>query len=201
MVALAVAGLAVADVVTYTSLRSFLVARTDDSLDAAHLSAEGALHGPGHGPGDGGSTSPPPQGAPDIDRLKRAVPGLFVQVRRADGTIVAGGGAPQFSGAKAAPPPKLPKHIVLGASLGVDRVSYFTVSATKGSGRYRVRASTDPGSGNLILVVATSLNSVDDTLHQLILVELIVTLAVLGGIALLGLWVIRVGLRPLTEIV
>ena len=72
--------------------------------------------------------------------------------------------------------------------------------ATNGGGRYRVRASTDPGSGNLILVVATSLSSVDSTLHRLVLVELLVTLGVLGGIALLGLWVIRVGLRPLTEI-
>jgi two-component system OmpR family sensor kinase len=37
-------------------------------------------------------------------------------------------------------------------------------------------------------------------LHRLVLVELLATLAVLAGIALLGLWVIRVGLRPLTEI-
>ena len=35
--------------------------------------------------------------------------------------------------------------------------------------------------GAVILVVATSLNSVDDTLHRLIVVEPIVTLAVLGG--------------------
>ena len=198
MIALAVAGLAVADVLTYTSLRSFLVARTDDSLDAAHIAAEGALREPQHGaPGDGG---PPSDGAPEIDRLKSAVPGLFVQLRRADGTIVGGGGAPQFSGSKAAPPPRLPKHIALRARVGDDRVSYFTVAAATGGGRYRVRASADPGSGNLILIVATSLSSVDDTLHRLVLVELLVTLAVLGGIALLGLWVIRVGLRPLTEI-
>src|SRR5215475_12477726 len=99
VIALAVAGLAVADVVTYTSLRSFLVARTDDSLDAAHVAAEGALHGPQGGGPDGGN-GPPPQGEPDIGRLKKAVPGLFVQVRRANGTVVVGGGAPQFSGSK-----------------------------------------------------------------------------------------------------
>ena len=45
VVVLAAAGLAVADVVTYTSLRSFLVSRTDDSLDAAHGAVEGAFHG------------------------------------------------------------------------------------------------------------------------------------------------------------
>jgi two-component system, OmpR family, sensor kinase len=200
VIVLAVAGLGVADVVTYTSLDRFLIARTDASLDSAHIAAESALHGPRGGPSGDGETNPPPEGAPDIDRLEQAVPGLFVQVRRADGTVVGEGGAPQFSGSKTAPPPKLPTSIALHATAGQDRVSYFTVPATKGNGRYRVRASTDPGDGKLILVVASSLAGVDGTLHRLLLVEALVTLGVLGGIALLGLWVIRVGLRPLTEI-
>jgi two-component system OmpR family sensor kinase len=121
-------------------------------------------------------------------------------VRRANGTIVGTGAAPQFSGTKQAPPPRLPKSIALSSRRGADRVSYFSVPATKGGGRYRVRASSDPGSNGYILVVATSLASVDSTLHQLVLVELLVTLAALGGVALLGYWVIGVGLRPLTEI-
>jgi len=200
VIALAAAGLAVADVATYTSLRTFLVSRTDDSLDAAHVSAESALFrhhgGPGndHGPpGDGG-------GSPDLGRLTAAVPGLYVQVRRADGSIVTGGAAPQFSGAKSEPPPRLPRSIVLTERNGVDRVSYFIVPATSGGGRYRVRASSEPGSNGYTLIVASSLSGVDSTLHRLVLIELLVTLAVLGGLALLGLWVIRVGLRPLTEI-
>ena len=55
VVVLAAAGLAVADVATYTSLRSFLISRTDVSLDSAHHAVEGAFHGPGRGPhsGDG----------------------------------------------------------------------------------------------------------------------------------------------------
>ena len=128
------------------------------------------------------------------------MPGLFVQVRRANGTVVATGAAPQFSGTKEQPPPRLPATIALTARQGVDRVHYFTVAATTGEQRYRVRASIDPGSNGYTLIVATSLSSVDSTMHRLVFVELLVTLAVLGGVAVLGLWVIRLGLRPLTEI-
>jgi len=65
--------------------------------------------------------------------------------------------------------------------------------------RYRVRASLDPGSTTM-LILATSLSGVDGTLHRLALIELMVTAAVLLAIALLGLWVVRVGLRPLEAI-
>jgi two-component system OmpR family sensor kinase len=190
VIALAAGGLAVADVATYTSLRSFLVSRTDSSLDSAHASAEGALRGPGHGHG-----GPAEHDGPGIDRLTASVPGLYVQLRRFDGTVVQSGAAPQYSGEQQAPPPKLP------ASLAVSdgRTTYLTVPATSGGGRYRLRASQEPGSG-LTLIVATSLASVDGTLSRLVLVEALVTLAVLAGVALLGLWVVRAGLRPLTEI-
>jgi two-component system OmpR family sensor kinase len=193
VIALAAIGLAAADVATYTSLRMFLVSRTDDSLDAAHLSAEAALRHPRGGPDHHEQQQRPEDGPPDIGRLTSSVPGLFVQVRRADGTVVAGGATPQFSGTKSQPPPRLPRTVA-------GPVSYFTAPATSGGGRYRVRASTEPGGSGYTLIVATSLAGVDSTLHRLVLIELLVTLAVLGGIALLGLWVIRVGLRPLTEI-
>ena len=198
VVVLAGVGLVTADVVTYTSLRSFLISRTDDFLDTAHSSAESALHGPG-GPG-GNRPQPSTDEGPDIGQLEARVPGLFVQLRRANGTIVATGGAPQFPGTKKAPPPRLPKTITPTSHRGADRVSYFTVKATTGDSRYRVRASIDPGSNGYTLIVATSLSSVDSTLHRLVFVELLVTLAVLAGVAVLGLWVIRIGLRPLTEI-
>jgi two-component system, OmpR family, sensor kinase len=198
VVVLAGVGLVAADVVTYTALRSFLISRTDAFLDTAHSSAESALHGPG-GP-RGSQPQPSPGESPDIGELKARVPGVYVQVRRPNGTVVATGAAPQFPGTKKAPPPQLPKAISLTSHRGVDRVSYFTVNATSGDSRYRVRASIDPGSNGYTLIVATSLSSVDSTLHRLVLVELLVTLAVLGGVAVLGLWVIRIGLRPLTEI-
>ena len=200
VVILGAAGLAVADLATYTSLRSFLISRTDDSLNAAHTSVEAALRGPGGGHGDGGGPDGVSGHSLDIGRLTAAAPGEYVQLRRTNGSIVVTGGTPQFPGDDETPPPRLPASIKLTSSQGADRVAYFTVPATSGGTRYRVRASSDPGSKGYVLVVAQSLSGVDSTLHRLLLVEGLVTLLVLGGIALLGLWVIGLGLRPLTEI-
>jgi two-component system OmpR family sensor kinase len=202
VIALAGVGLAAASVITYASLSSFLVSQTDDFLNTAHVSAESGLHGPGGGGGgpNGGHSDPTSEEAPDARTLRSKVPGLYVQLRRPDGSIVVTVASPQLSGTKEAPPPRLPKTIALSSRSGADSVSYFTANATTGGGRYRVRASSDPGSNGDTLIVATSLGSVDSTLHRLIFVELLVALAALGGVALLGLWVIRVGLRPLTEI-
>jgi two-component system OmpR family sensor kinase len=48
--------------------------------------------------------------------------------------------------------------------------------------------------------VATPLTDVDATLRRLLLVMLLVTAAVLVALAMLGLWVVRIGLRPLDAI-
>ena len=74
------------------------------------------------------------------------------------------------------------------------------MSAKSGDGRYRVRASIEAQAPNDILIVAAPLNGVDGTLHHLLLIELLVTGAVLAGIGLVGMWVIRLGLRPLAAI-
>ncbi len=187
-------GLVVAGVATYASLNSFLIHRTDVTLDAAHLGVEHALfqQGPGSGGGPGGG----------IDALTAAAPGAYIQVRKLDGTVLTSGAIPQFSQQKTPPPPRLPAAITLPAAgpQGGDRVVYFTTAAQSGGSRYRVRASIEPQESNYLLIIATSLSGVDSTLHQLLLIELLVTLAVLVAIALLGLWVVRLGLRPLVAI-
>jgi len=179
---LGAAGLVVADAFTYTSLRSFLLDRVDRTLDSEH---QGAEHS---GPGDFG------RGGTGSD---------YVQIRSSDGkTVLHTFGARPFPGTEAASPPDLPETIDLpGEPSGSspDRVSYVTVPAENGSGRYRVRASIDPGSSDL-LVIATSLSGVDGTLHRLLLIELVVSLAVLLGIGVLGLTIVRLGLRPLVSI-
>src|SRR5439155_9771236 len=69
-----------------------------------------------------------------------------------------------------------------------------------GSGRYRVRASIEPQARHTIVILAAPLNGVDSTLHRLLLIELLVTASVLAALALVGLWVVRLGLRPLSAI-
>jgi hypothetical protein len=92
VVLLAALGLVAADVATYTSIRSYLVTRTDEQLEAAHPTIEGAIfRGPGGGPGQ-----PIPQEGVD-----------YYQVR----TIV--GGANTFEHSEL-PRPKLPRTIKVG---------------------------------------------------------------------------------------
>jgi two-component system OmpR family sensor kinase len=178
---LGAAGLLAADAFTYTSLRSFLLDRVDKTLEADHRGAEHA--GPG-GFGRGGTGSE------------------WVQVRSSTGQVLFTSDVPHFPGTEEPSPPKLPATITVPAKPSdgsPDRVSYFTVPSESGDDRYRVRASIDPNSSNL-LIIATSLAGVDGTLHRLFLIELFVSLAVLAAIVVLGLWIVRLGLRPLTAI-
>jgi two-component system, OmpR family, sensor kinase len=194
---LAGVGLAVADAATYTSLRSFLLDRVDRTLAAGHVQVErtafgddgsdrGRGFGPAGAPSDFGRGGPPAQG---ID---------WYQVRTLDGRVVTGGFL--VGGGS---PPKLPATISLPASSSgqnPERVSYFTVSSKNGSTSYRVRASVEPQRPNRILLIAASLHDVSGTLHRLLGIELLVTGVVLAAIAGVGLWVVRLGLRPLREI-
>ena len=178
VLALAAVGLVAADIATYSSLSSFLLDRTDSSLDEdAH-----ALSRPGR----------------DADRL--APPGTVVQVRSLDGaTVIATVSSLGLPG-EDVPAPVLPDTIEPPETRrGNQAISYFTVGSTEGGGRFRTRASIEDGDTGM-LVIATSLADVDSTLHRLLLIELVVTALVLGGIAALGLWVVRLGLRPLGEI-
>jgi two-component system, OmpR family, sensor kinase len=194
VIVLAALGLAVADIATYTSLRSFLFHRTDVSLDAAHPGVERALFQLGPGP-----ALPV---AARRDALTAAAPGDYVEVRKVNGQVVVKGLISQFPGEKVPPGPRLPTTIALPASSGGDRdrTRYFTASALSGGDRYRVRASIEPESSSYVLLIAAPLNGVDSTLNRLLLIELFVTGGVLVALGGLGLWVVRLGLRPLEAI-
>jgi two-component system OmpR family sensor kinase len=174
VIVLAGAGLVAADVATYSALSSYLMGQVDDTLNQVQF-------------------SPSAQ-----------VPGDCAQVRR-----LGGGGSsalncvPAFRGYEQPPPPKLPAHVSLPAHTNTpdgDRVSYFTVPAVSGSGRYRIRASEEVQNPGYLLLIAQPLNSVDSTLHRLFLIEILVTAVILAALAGLALWIIRVSLRPLRRI-
>ena len=203
VIVLAALGLGAADIATYTSLRSFELKRVDSALDAAHPGVEQALLHGGFGRGNGpGQQQPGPNGG-DIGSLTGAVPGYYVQIRTLAGSVVAKGQAPLYAGAPLLSAPKLPASISIPSghsSSDGDRVRYFTVGSQNGDGRYRVRASVEPQDTTHVLVLAAPLSDVDSTLHHLLFIESLVTAAVLLGLALLGLWIVRISLRPLGAI-
>ena len=181
VIALATVGLAVANVVTYTSLRSFLLDRTDQELRESISGIARELE----------------HGCPSDGRPVRGVaPGTTIQLRAADGTVVCSLQAAGF-GEVVPPGPDLPAEIAPPEGRGPGSERTFTVSAVEGDGRYRVLVSHEREG---VLIVASSLADVDATLGRLIRIEVVVTALVLGALALLGLWLVGVGLRPLDAI-
>src|SRR3954469_16459534 len=186
---LALVGLGAADIATYTSLRSFLVQRVDTTLESNHQSFEGRggdLGGFGRGGFGGG-----PQNE-------------FAQWRARNGTTITRTHPINSFGDDDASQPRLPGTISMdGATTsdgGQDLVRFFTVAATKGGDRFRIRAAIEGGDAKTLLITALSLHDVDGTLHRLLTIELLVTAGVLLALAAGGFYVVRLGLRPLREI-
>jgi two-component system OmpR family sensor kinase len=175
---LAVAGLLAADIATYAALDSFLVGRVDRSATAtAKVLADSLRHRGQLGPND-------------VEQLSLTIPGAYVQAR-SNGSPISGAflSAPTTSG-ETLPAPKLPKS--------VSTTRFVTVGAVSGSTRYRVRSQ--PIFQGYTLVVAAPLNETTSTLHRLLLIELLVSLGVVAAVVGLGLWLVRLGLRPLRRI-
>src|SRR5438552_15336951 len=120
---LAAAGLLAADTVTYTSLRSSLLNRVDNTLETDHRGAENSQFGQG---------GPPPN--------------EYVEERSSSGRVIYSSGVPHFPGTTAPSPPKLPATIGRLTRQGPDLVRYFTVPAQSGGGRSRLPASLGNGS-------------------------------------------------------
>jgi two-component system OmpR family sensor kinase len=73
----------------------------------------------------------------------------------------------------------------------------FTVDANPGHGHYRALAIPAPGG---TFVLSMSLDEVDATVNRLVHIDLLVGLAVLGGLAIAGYSMVRTALHPLGEI-
>jgi two-component system OmpR family sensor kinase len=175
---LATVGLVVANVITYTELRSFLVDRVDRSLAASTVALDRTI-------GRGG-----PASRAGIDQLAQTAPGTYVELRDENGTVL--GGTSLVPPGQSAATPDLPAELP-----DDERRAMFTVEATDGSTEFRVRAEPQPFG---TLVVAAPLDGVSETLDRLLVIEIVVTAAVVAAIVGLGLVLVRIGLRPLRRI-
>lgn len=185
LVILVAIGLAVSDVVTYSSLRSFLLDRIDQQLRSSPRSALIVAGQP-----DPHGDEVPPGGEPLLPT------GTYVFVFDPSGEQVAakaityGGTIPSR--------PLLPASIAAGTEAAP---AFLTVSATGGPSYRAVATRFDggPASGYSI-VVAIPLTEMQQTLRRLLVVAGLVTLTVLAAMGALSLWTVRRGLRPLERI-
>jgi two-component system OmpR family sensor kinase len=185
LVGLAAAGLIIADVVTATSLRSFLYKRVDQQLNSAVVPVAQALDTPQPQFGGGRrgafrTTLPPGTYGDDRDSSGQIQSLIRVTLSQPD---TAKPDDPAING----------REVVQTIASGSPKK--ITVKSTSGATRYRV--VIQPQSDGGAFVVAVPLGDVEQTLHRLLLIEGAVTLVVLvllGGVAY---WVVRLGMRPL----
>jgi two-component system OmpR family sensor kinase len=221
LIAIVASGLLISDVVTYKAIRSFLTTRVDQQLQVAAfpvgravLSSSGLGRQVPEAPpasrfNPPGRTIPGlPSGAfqhggalfgPALNAQRDVLvpPGTYGELRNAAGKVEAhlffsyGGKAP----AAVSIPDKLP-----GSGLASGSDLYFT-TASSGPAAVSYRALAKPlVRGGGVLVVAVPLTELNSTLGQLLLVELIVSAAVLAGLGILSWVMVRRDLRPLERI-
>ena len=180
LVALAALGLAVGGAASYLALRSYLFDRLDKQVVAAVPQVGHALFDRDRG-GFGAGGGPP--GGPDGGRggPLQLPPGTYGERRDASGRVV---GHVVFG--YQAKRPSLPAQ--LPTSPGPDQAHLVTV------GGYRVLATTT-GDGTVVVAVPTG--ELTQTLHRLLSIEALVAALVLIGLAVLALWLVRLGLAPL----
>jgi two-component system, OmpR family, sensor kinase len=191
VLALTACGLLLAGAITYVEQRSFQYDRVDQQLRASivgvdhELDRQAGASAGGYGDAD---DHPPrgPGGGPNF-----GIPaGTYGEKRSASGTVMAA--KPFAVNGTVTAKPKLPASVPTGTP--------FTVEGQKGAGtRYRALAVRNPMDGS-VTIAAIPLNTVDDTLQRLLVVEALVIAAVLVVLGLVSWAVVRVGLLPLDRI-
>jgi two-component system OmpR family sensor kinase len=187
VISLVVIGLLISDVATYAALQTFLVKRIDDQLTSVAGSSSGRAllvnvlteQLGGRGPG---STSQFP-------------PGTVIEEVSPSGTVLVGKAFFLGPAPTSIPLPVLPGSL---PNAGDDRgAPPFSVPGTNGVSQFRVIDwPEDLLQGNFV-VLAIPLTEVNSTLSQLLLLEASISLAVVAATAILALFLIRLGLRPL----
>ena len=180
-------GLLVADVATYRALKSFLHHRVDDQLVAAERNALRAFTAK-----RGGNAA-----QISVEELRLSSPGAFARVVDHFGNTIAEIKLPGADGTITTP--DIPEKAAGSSEFRTSGVEVKTVgSAEVGGPRYRLRISSL--SGGQTLMVGLPLSETSATLRRLFLIELLVTISVLSGAAVLGIYLVRLGLRPLEDI-
>jgi len=179
LAALSIVGLLAADIATYTSERSFLTSRVDRNAAAIAHSVEAQLARGHIEPGT-------------MEQLAQTTPGVYLGGVLPNGTV-RWQAARAFPGEEVPPQPRL-SHSRAAAAREEQNVTLGSKGATHYRAHFEVFADGSK------LVVAAPLHEVEASLHHLLLIELLVSLGVVAAIVGLGLWLVRLSLRPLVRI-
>ncbi|HEY2791776.1 MAG TPA: HAMP domain-containing sensor histidine kinase [Micromonosporaceae bacterium] len=186
MAVLAAIALIVANASGVILLRSYLVEKVDQQLQAVASAPRFVGGGPGGAPGRVANFPGSHRLGPDYRIYTYNVRGTLQPLKGPNGNVVPSqeiGGGPDLGGFSA----------VSAHANGRP----YTVPGADGSD-WRVVATTDPNIGTTS-VVAVSMGDIQRTSDRLIAIDAIVTLLMLMIIVLAAASVVRIGLRPLTR--
>ena len=173
------AALVIVDVVTFTLISRAQLSEVDQNLERAHPPIERAASG-------------------ENDRgraIATAAPGFYVEVREPDGhnlltvPVFQPGGSPQTLEGIELPEPS--------NELNDDDAVFTSVDLPSGE-PLRVRVSRQ--SDGAVLVIGKSLDTIEHTQRHLLWILIGSTAAALIAVGLIGAWLVRIGLRPLTAV-
>ncbi|MEO8539495.1 MAG: HAMP domain-containing sensor histidine kinase [bacterium] len=215
LMAVVALGLGIAEVTTYYSIRSFMLTRVDEQVEAARgpatvrllderfrdiqpgrsattadPSATGSTPTDTSGTATGDVRGGPPRGAPQNFQAS-IPPGTYAEVRFSSDLADR---ATSFGFEETYPIPKLPED----PTVAPGETRMFTADSVDGSQNFRVSASALPNSAG-VLLVAVPMTEFDKTMDRLQLVGLIATVGVLGVLAVVAFWLVRLGLKPLDD--
>jgi two-component system OmpR family sensor kinase len=184
VISLLVVGLLISDVATYVTLQNSLLGRVDDQLRARStiITAAAVLNNPQcqvRGPGS--ATNFPA--------------GTVAELIGSDGTVVLACVVQQFGSSTVTARPVLPK--TLRATGNDNPTAPFTVPGTGGVSQYRVTNWSEGQFAGQFVVFAIPLTETQKTLSDLLLLELLISLAVVAATGILAFLIIRISLRPL----
>jgi two-component system OmpR family sensor kinase len=184
-VLLVTVGLLVADVATFTALRSFLLDRVDQQL-AGGVEPTGLLLSAGSAPQGVPAFPLPPGNADPI-----LPPGTHAALYDGNGTLIKQ--ATLSYGGQAPAVPAIAPAVLAGAS---PRPSFLSLSASDGTPYRVVLQTTSQGT----VALAVPLTDERQTLIRLLWIEVLVTLLVIALVASVSWATVRRGLRPLEQI-
>jgi two-component system OmpR family sensor kinase len=187
VISLVVVGLLISDVATYLTLQSSLLGRIDSQLGARSIvpTAVTVLNSPDCQPrGPIASTSFPA--------------GTVTELIGSDGDVLIDCHVQQFGVSTSTARPVLPKSL---PNAGLETPSHpFTVAGTAGVSQYRI---TDWPENSFVegtyVIFAVPLSETQSTLSDLLLLELLISLAIVLATAILAFLIIRISLRPLAK--
>ena len=183
-----VAGLAIAGVLTFTLVTRAELDQVDQELERAHPPIERAAE----------------VGPNDRERaIRDAAPGFYVEVRDPDGstsTVIAlqrpGDDSVALDDDQLPDPDGVPTPDD-DDRRGDDDAVFASVAST---GEHGLRVRVSRQSDGSVLIIGRSLESIEDTRERLLVVLLVASAGAVAVAGVLGAWLVRIGLRPLTDV-